>query len=380
MTANFDIPATSRAAVITEFGADLEVRELPIPDLEPGALLVRIEAATVCGSDVHVWDGSLHAGGVRPIVPPVVPGHEMTGVVVSMAGDDIGYTGGGRVAMGDRIVFTQGRCGTCYHCAVAGQPNLCSHRRNYGDNCDNHPYLVGGFAEYCYVYPSSRKIKVPDDVAPEWASAGSCALRTVIAAYERLGRIEPWQTVVIQGPGPLGLFATALAKRSGAARIIVIGAPAARLELAREWGATDLISVDDAPDAETRVSTVRELTGGNGAEIVQEWSGAGSAFAEGLDMVRRGGRFLVGGQVGPHHVTIQPAKIMKNHLDIIGSMSADDSHYWKAMQFLSQAKQEFDFDRLMTTRYGLHDVTAALRGMQNLSEIKPVIDPRLLAS
>jgi L-iditol 2-dehydrogenase len=373
-----EVPTSSRAAVITDFGADLEVRELPVPQLEPGALLVKIEAGTVCGSDVHVWDGSLHAGGVRPIILPVVPGHEMAGVVVAMNGSDIGYTGGGTVALGDRIVFTQGRCGTCYYCTVAGQPNLCPNRKNYGTNCEAFPYLVGGFAEYSYVYPTSYKIRVPDDVTPEVASAGSCSLRTIINAYERLGRIEPWQTVVVQGSGPLGLFATALAKCSGAERIIVIGAPESRLDIAREWGATDVVSVLDLPEPEARVEAVRALTNGQGAEIVMEWSGARTAFSEGIDMVRRGGRFLVGGQVGPHLVEFQPSKIMKNHLSIIGSMSADDSHYWKAMQFLSRRQSEFEFDRLLGSRFGLSGVTDALRGMQNLTEIKPVIDPGIL--
>jgi L-iditol 2-dehydrogenase len=371
------LPKVSRAAVITEFGGELEVRELPIPELEPGALLVRIDAATVCGSDVHVWDGSLGAGAIRPIDLPVLPGHEMAGTVVAAGAGEIGYTGGGRVELGDRIVFTQGRCGTCYHCAVSMQPNLCPNRRHYGTNCESFPYLVGGFTEFCYVYPTARKIKVPDDVTSELASAGSCALRTVVAAYERIGRIEPWQTVVIQGTGPLGLFATALAKRSGAERIIVVGAPEARLALAQSWGATDVLSVSDIREPAARVEAVLGLTGGVGAEIVQEWSGAPSAFTEGLDMVRRGGRFLVGGQVGPQKVEIQPSKIMKNGFDVIGSMSASDSHYWKAMDFLSRAQGEFDFDRLLTNRFSLHQVTDALRGMQNLTETKPVINPAL---
>jgi len=370
-------PTVSRAAVITEFGADLEVRELPVPQLEPGALLVRVEAATVCGSDVHVWDGSLGAGGIRSVVPPVVPGHEMSGVVVARAGDDIGYVGGGTVELGDRIVFTVGRCGTCYYCAVANQPSLCPNRRHYGTNCESFPYLVGAFSEYCYVYPTSFKIRVPENVPAAWASAGSCALRTIVAAYERLGRIEPWQTVVIQGSGPLGLFATALATRSGAERIIVVGAPDDRLEVARSWGATDVVSVQRHSDPEERVQRVRELTDGQGAEIVQEWSGARSAFTEGLDMVRRGGRFLVGGQVGPQRVEIQPSRIMKDQLAVIGSMSAAEPHYWKAMQFLSQGQDQFDFDLLFGHRYGLADVTAALRGMAGLTDIKPIIDPTL---
>jgi L-iditol 2-dehydrogenase len=77
-------------------------------------------------------------------------------------------------------------------------------------------------------------------------------------------------------------------------------------------------------------------------------------------------------------VEFQPSKIMKNHLSIIGSMSADDSHYWKAMQFLSRRQSEFEFDRLLGSRFGLSGVTDALRGMQNLTEIKPVIDPGIL--
>jgi L-iditol 2-dehydrogenase len=368
----------SRAAVITEFNGDVEVRELPVPELEEGAVLVRIEAATVCGSDVHVWDGSLAAGGIRPIELPVVPGHEMSGVVVATKGE-VKYSGGGDVQYGDRIVFTQGRCGTCYYCTVSQQPNLCPNRKHYGTNCENFPYLVGGFSEYCYVYPQSQKIKVPDEVKPEWASAGSCALRTIIHAFERLGRIQPWQTAVIQGTGALGLFATALAKVGGAGRIITIGAPDERLELAKAWGADDVISVLDIPEAAARVEAVRDLTGGQGAEIVMEWSGARGAFVEGMDMVRRGGRFLIGGQVGGHKNEVQPAQIMKQNLDIIGSFSGSESHYWQAMQFLAQRQDQFDFDRLITSRYGLHEVSDAFRNMQSLGEIKPVIDPSIVA-
>jgi threonine dehydrogenase-like Zn-dependent dehydrogenase len=106
-----------------------------------------------------------------------------------------------------------------------------------------------------------------------------------------------------------------------------------------------------------------------------EWSGGRTAFSEGIEMVRRGGRFVVGGQVGPHKVEFQPSVIMKNHLSVIGSASADESHYWKALDFLSRAQDDFEWDRMMTGRFGLDQVTEAYRGMQNLTEIKPVIDP-----
>jgi L-iditol 2-dehydrogenase len=374
MTTATELPMTSRAAVVTDFLAPLEVRELPVPELEHGALLVKIDAATVCGSDVHLWDGSLNA--IRPIELPVVPGHEMVGTVVALGEGDHRAVDGRDLVIGDRIVYTQGRCGTCFYCAVSQQANLCENRRHYGTNCARAPYLGGAFTEYSYVYPTSRRIRVPADVKPEWASAASCALRTVVGAFERLGTLEPWQTVVIQGAGPLGLFATAVAKRAGAQRIIVIGDPASRLEVAREWGATDTVSVAEHPTPGDRVEAVRALTGSAGAEVVMEYSGARTAFAEGLDLVRRGGRFVVVGQVGPHEVSIRPTALTRGDLTVLGSFSASESHYWKAIQFLSRAQDEFDFDRLLSpVRYSLEDAGLALAAMQSMAEIKPVIVP-----
>lgn len=370
-----EVPDSCRAAVITEFNQPLQVREITIPELEHGALLVKVDAATVCGSDVHIWDGSLNA--IRPIELPVIPGHEMVGTVVALGEGEHTDVVGDALTVGDRIVFTQGRCGTCFHCAVAQQPNLCSNRKNYGDNCERYPYLVGGFAEYCYVYPTSRRIKVPSDVKPEWASAASCALRTVITSFERLGPIEPWETLVIQGSGPLGLFATALARHSGADRIIVVGDPAARLDLAKAWGATDTVSVAQHGEPDSRVQVVRDLTAGQGAEIVMEFSGARTAFTEGLKMVRRGGRYVIAGQVGPHEVAMRPTDITRGHLTILGSFSASEAQYWRAMQFLSRTKERYDFDLLLSTRFHLNEVTSAYTAMRSGQEIKPVIVPTL---
>jgi L-iditol 2-dehydrogenase len=374
MRAAIEMPKTSRAAVVTAFYSPLEVRDLPVPELEHGALLVKIDAATVCGSDVHLWDGSLNA--IRPIELPVVPGHEMVGTIVAQGTGNHRAVDGRALSIGDRIVYTQGRCGTCFYCGVADQPNLCENRKHYGTNCATFPYLGGAFTEYSYVYPTSRRILVPSDVKPEWASAASCALRTVVGAFERLGTVEPWQTLVMQGAGPLGLFATAVAKRAGVQRIIVVGDPASRLELAREWGATDTVSVSGHPQPGDRVEAVRALTGGVGADIVMEYSGARTAFAEGLDMVRRGGRYVVAGQVGPHEVTIRPTDLTRGHLTVLGSFSASEAHYWKAIQFLSRTQDEFEFDRLLSSaRYSLAEVGSALAAMQSMSEIKPVIVP-----
>ena len=370
-----ETPTKSLAAVVTGFNEPLQVRELPVPELAPGSVLVKIELATVCGSDVHLWDGSRSQLAIKF---PMIPGHEMTGRVVAFGDGPHIDSAGTTLDIGDRLIWTIASCGSCFNCTVLELPNLCRSREtNVNVGAENPPYLLGGFSEYAYVLPKSKRFRVPDGVKSEWASAASCALRSVVRGFERLGRSEPWETIVIQGAGPLGLFATAYAQHSGAGRIIVIGGPADRLALARDWGATETVAISDYPDAEGRIAAVRQLTGGDGAEIVMEFSGAGSAFAEGVEMVRPGGRYVVSGQVVPHPVPVAASRITTGHLTILGAYSGGGSHYWRALQFLDLTRDKYDFDRLISGRFHLDQATDALKGMQSYTEIKPVILPTL---
>ncbi len=165
----------------------------------------------------------------------------------------------------------------------------------------NYPYLTGR---------RSRSTPTSFEARTGWVRRGQGTIglppphppvRSVVHAFERLGTLREPEIVVVQGTGPVGLFSVVMAARSGAAKVIAIGAPAQRLEVAKKWGADHTISVD-VPHAE-RVNQVKELTGGIGADLVIEGSGARSAFIEGVDLVRRGGRFLVIGQVGPDSVS-----------------------------------------------------------------------------
>ena len=374
---SLEVPTTSRAAVLTAHGEPLEVRELPVPqELEPGALLVKIEAATVCGSDLHLWDGSL--AGSQALQLPVIPGHEMVGRIVAFGEGPHKDTFGQPLSEGDRICFTHASCNQCPHCCLDNQPTLCKDRQYYMfTSCERPPYLVGAFAEYCYVFPNSGRVRVPDEVPTEWASAASCALRTVVHSFERIGRIAPWETVVIQGAGPLGLFATALADHMGAARVITLGAPEARLEIARDFGATDTVSVLDVPDADDRAAAVRELLGGDGADVVFELSGARTAFTEGLAMVKEGGRYMVTGQIdGPgKEVPLRPGYITRQQLTVMGTWSGHIAEYHKALEFMRTTRETYDFGALVPHRYGLDEVTEALTRMRAQEDIKPVITP-----
>ena len=366
-------PATSRAAVLVERGKPLEIRDVPIPrELEPGAILVHNKVATICGTDVHVWEGSL--GADRKL--PTVLGHEMIGEVAVLGPGVTCDSMGQKLCVGDRITWNQGQCGQCYFCVVEREPTLCVNWRGYmvGD-CREYPHLVGGFSEYTYVYPSSDRIKIPDDVSDALAAASSCALRTVIAAFERAGPLCEHHTVVVQGAGPVGLFSAAKALAQGVARVFVIGGPAERLKLAEEWGAV-AISIDAHRNAEDRLAIVRDATGGRGADLVIEAAGVPAAFSEGIDLLRRGGRYVIVGQAHAESVSFNPSAILFKHLTIIGSVGAHIRHYHRAFEFLRHNADRFDWSRMLSNVYPLDDIMTAMERMAQWKEIKPVIDLR----
>ena len=160
------------------------------------------------------------------------------------------------------------------------------------------PYLHGTFADHAHIHPRAGRIRVPDAVSSELASAASCALRSVIAEFDRLGALDYRDTVLIQGAGPLGLFATAVASMHAPRRLIVIGAPDARLELAEEFGADATISIEAYPDLAERTAIVHELTQGRGADVLFEFAGSAHAFGEGVEMAAPKARYVMAGAVG----------------------------------------------------------------------------------
>ena len=165
-----------RAAVVIAHNQPLEVQRVPIPDLEPGALLVRIEASTLCGTDVHRWHGPLPDGDSLPIIT----GHEPCGTIEAINGQRTDILGN-PVKPGDRIVWSYVSCGHCYYCNVALQPCICSSRASWGhQRSDKYPYLLGSCAEYMYVPSPCKIIHVPEEVTPASAAASACAYRTVM--------------------------------------------------------------------------------------------------------------------------------------------------------------------------------------------------------
>ena len=370
------IPKKSKAMVLTEYGKPLEMREYPIPEVEPRGILVKVEMAGICGSDIHQWHGKLGLGS--PL--PTIQGHETIGKIVVLGKGRIKDAAGEPINIGDLIMWAQVDCGECFWCKIARQPNLCAKRAYYGlwalSNANEYPHLLGGFAEYEYVTPNTDVVKVPEALTAEEVVGVGCAFRTVIASFERLGGIGVQSDVVIQGAGPIGLYSVLLARESGANRIIVIGAPKNRLDLAKKWGADDVINIDEIKDPSKRKEVILNLTHGRGPDLVVEGSGVAPAFGEGLEMIRRGGRYLVIGQTSDVMTSIAPGKITFKNLDIIGNMSGTIQHYYKALRFIKNKRTKYNFADVVTHKYSLEQANDALAAMEAGKEIKPVIDNR----
>ena len=359
--------------MLTAFRQPFEVREYPLLGPAPGALLLRVDVSSVCGTDIHFWDGS--AAESFPVELPVILGHEGVGTIVAFGSGTETDSVGNPLREGDRVIWTPESCLACRQCVVEKRPELCPNRYvPMAENCENPPHFGGTFAEYVYVPPKAGRLRVPEDVKSEWASAASCALRTVINAFERVGDVDYRHAVVIQGAGPLGLFATALAAASSPRMIVVVGGPDERLDVARAWGADHVVSVDRFVSEDERIGEVRALTGG-GPEVLVEVSGAPGAFAEGLEMAAVGARYAVVGTLGGPPTLVKPQLISTKGLTLLGQLSGTTDSYYKALAFLRAQRDRFDWDLLFSNRYDLESVSDCMENMKAYREIKPLIYP-----
>lgn len=366
------LPKVSRSVVLREFGGPVSVEEIDIPELEPGAILVRVDAATVCGTDVHIRSGSLPAARL-----PLILGHESTGTIVATNSRERD-SNDEPIGPGDRIIFAYPWCGLCYWCTIARQPTMCESAQMYGwGPSDVHPYLTGTFAEYVYVKPVCKVLKVPQHLDPAVVASASCALRSVMHGFERLGTqgpILPSDTVVVLGSGAVGLYATAVALTSGAGQVLLVGAPKDRLDIGTGWGAAAAVDITTTT-ADHRRELVLNSTSGRGADIVIDCAGPVSAFQEALELTRKGGRVLEIGIGSTGDVAVHPYFFNIKMISVIGSLSGDIAHFDRALKFIIRHETDFDFGALTNGVFSLDTVDDALSAVETQNLIKPRIVP-----
>lgn len=360
-----------RAAVMVAPERGIELWELPDPDIEPGGVLLETVASEVCGTDVH-----LHHGRLSGVPYPIVPGHISVGRILEMS-SVAADTLGSRLAPGDLVTFydVHETCHSCYFCLVAGSPNRCPGRRVYGITYSAHDGPLGGWAERIYLRPGVKILKLPEELSADDVIGGGCGLFTGFAAVER-SDLAMADTVVVQGTGPVGLAAIAFAALRGAGRVIAIGDPPARLELARLMGADLTLSLaGESPDE--RAEAVKRATGGRGADVVIECAGAASAVPEGFRLLRDGGTYVIAGHytdVGP--VGINPHfDINRKHADVRGRWGLDFGHLYRALLLLARHRDRMPFARVIGGRYTLERAGEALRDVESLAVTKAVIEP-----
>jgi putative phosphonate catabolism associated alcohol dehydrogenase len=362
----------SRAAVLSAYDAALEIREFPIPEsIEQGAALIRVKLAGVCGTDVHLWHGQL------PIPLPVILGHETVGVIEAMGEGLKEDWSGAPLSIGDRVTWSSSIvCGECYYCRITRQPTRCLKRKAYGISydCSQAPHLLGGYADYIYLRPGTSIFKIPDELPTEAVIGAGCALVTSLHGIERIG-VGMGDTVVIQGSGPVGLAALAVARANGAARIIVIGGPEHRLKMAERFGADVCIDISKT-SAEERRARVLDLTGGFGVDVVLECVGIPQAVTEGLELCRDGGRYLILGHYGDAGtIPFNPHFVTRKQLTIAGSWGFEPRHTYAALQFLGRSRDQFPFDQLVSAPFPLEQAFEALQATAKWSTSKTVIAP-----
>jgi threonine dehydrogenase-like Zn-dependent dehydrogenase len=364
---------TAKASVLEHFKAPLVLRDYAVPTRpEAGAVLVRTEMAGICGTDVHLWKGEL------PIALPVILGHETVGHIEALGeGVEMDWTGQ-PLRVGDRVTWNpSAACGTCYYCAEKRLPTRCTSRRAYGIGyrCDEAPHFFGGYAEFHYLRPKTTIFKLPDDLPTESVIGAGCALNTAIHGIERTG-IAWRDNVVVQGAGPVGIAALAVAKSAGAGQVIVIGAPKHRLDMARRFGADQIIDIDQVRDPADRIAAVRQLTRGYGADVVLECVGAPPAVIEGVEMCRDGGKYLVLGHycdAGP--VSFNPHLITRKQLQLYGSWSSEPRHLKSALDFLRATQKQFPFAEMVSHRFPLEQANEALATTASWKSAKSVLVP-----
>lgn len=364
-------PMRSRAAVLERFREPVVIREFDVPTPEAGGLVVACRYGGICGTDLHLQQGHL------AIPTPLVLGHEGLGVVHELGPGTVRGANGATLSPGDTVMWASSiACGQCVPCRLHREPTLCERRQTYGVNRSTleEPALSGAWADYIYLRPGTTVVKVPDGIDHLAAMSLACAGPTMVHALYERRPVRLGEVVVVQGSGPVGLAAAALAQLAGASCVILVGGPENRLHLAAQAGIGDEhINLVEASDTEQALAQVRERTGGRGADLVIECTGVPAAIAQGLSLVRRGGSYLIIGQyTDAGDTTFNPHQIVYRQVDMVGSWAFTGAHVVEYVKLLPALVGRFDL-RSLVTSYPLEKCAEAMAAVAAGAVMKAVL-------
>ncbi|ROZ48955.1 dehydrogenase [Rhodococcus sp. WS3] len=328
-------PRLTQAAVWTPDGID--IRTLDIPELAPGDVLVRIDLATVCGSDLHTVSGR------RPAACPSVLGHEAVGKVAAIGdGNRPAVVGdGGSLVVGDRVVWSVTvPCQQCPRCASGFTAKCIGVRKVGHESARGDWVLSGSYAEHIVLPRGTAIARVPDAMPDSVAAPAACATATVMAALEAAGALTG-KRVLIFGAGMLGVTAAAASAECKAATVRVIDQDPLRQRLSRAFGAVD----DD----------------GDSTDVAIDFTGAAAAVQSAFGRLDIGGRLVLAGSVTPGPpISVDPERVVRRWLTITGIHNYEPRHLAQAIAFLGATGEQYPWAELVDTPVPLADLTRVL--------------------
>ncbi|MFT6864737.1 MAG: putative phosphonate catabolism associated alcohol dehydrogenase [Akkermansiaceae bacterium] len=305
----------------------------------PGETLVKLTMSTICGSDLHTFEGR------RDGNPPSVLGHEGVGIVIATG------SGADESLLGKRVTWTLiDTCGSCKPCTQWNLPQKCHHLFKYGHSqITEGRGLNGCFASHILLRKGTHIVPLPDELSDAQAVPANCALATMVAVIEPLLKAPKLpRKVLIQGAGLLGIYGTTLLKTAGVKKVWITDISHGRLEFARNFG-SKAIHRDD-------LNTIRDDT----FDAVIEVAGISQIIAEGLRVLRPGGTYLWAGMV--HDETpldILGVEIVRGCATIIGVHNYAPRHLEEGIQFLTQSAPQFPWEQLVSPPYKLSQLNEA---------------------
>lgn len=338
-----------KAVVKESAEVDFVFKEVPVPAPKADEVLIRVEAVGLCGTDLPIFKG------IRPIPYPMIPGHEFAGVVVSAGSEVRAFGEGDRVAPG--LVVHCGRCDYCRR----GLESLCDNLYELGIHVD------GAFAQYV-VAPEKTLHRLPDAMGFDQGAA----IDPIASAYRpvRKAAIGSDDTVVVFGPGPIGLYALQIAMAEGARRVAVVGTEddAQRLALARQLGADMTVNIARQSPAEA----VARWTGGEMADVVVEATGVASVAADCLSCLKKAGRLSLAG-IFHHPSSLDLGDVVRREIAITGSICYTWRDFQACLDLVAQGRVRVD--PLISHRMPLENMAEALAIAERRESVKIVFSP-----
>ena len=332
----------------------MEIKDVEDPEPGQGEVLIKIEAAGVCGSDVHFYDGSL-----THCIPPVILGHEFSGEIIQ-AGDAVT-----RYSRGDRVVSEphKGGCGLCRVCRT-GQTEVCPDKRAIGYKID------GAFAPYITM-PEGSLHPIPDHLSFEHAALAEPLAVVVKGVLERT-RVFPEDFVVVLGCGPIGLLAANAVKAEGARGVMITGTDldeGTRLKAARQMNVDHVLNVQQ----ENIKEAVLSLTNGMGADLVVEACGVEAAIHQAFDIIRTDGRIAAIGHTGREFLSVPWETGLHKAAHVTWSFSSNWSSWERAVSMLGGNKIEAD--QIVSHSFPLMEWKIAFESLERIEAIKALLIP-----